>query len=116
MQAEMNFQKPTAGQFETRLAAWLERAQKVIDDYRAKSGYDALPRPVLGLDPGKRYIRVVRTEERDGKIISRSVHCFIDTTNGDVLKPASWKGPAKHARGNIFTGKDGVGPHGANYL
>lgn len=53
---------------------------------------------------------------------SKSVHCFIDTkeeTFGDILKPASWKTPAKHARGNIFDGEWGinsVGVHGPAYL
>jgi hypothetical protein len=29
-------------------------------------------------------------------------------TNGDVLKPASWKAPAKGARGNIFDEHNGL--------
>jgi hypothetical protein len=28
--------------------------------------------------------------------------------NGDVLKAASWRAPAKHARGNIFDEYDGL--------
>ena len=30
-----------------------------------------------------------------------SIHAFIDIANGDIFKPASWKAPAKGARGNI---------------
>ena len=59
---------------------------------------------------GKRYIRIT---------CDRSVHAFVDKTNGDVLKPASWKAPAKHARGNIFDAKNGLGsmgPFGPAYL
>lgn len=47
------------------------------------------------------------------------VHCFVDMTTGDVLKPASWKTPAKHARGNIFDAQNGLGSmgeHGPAYL
>jgi hypothetical protein len=70
--------------------------------------------PTITLERGKRYVRVVR-ESRE----SRSVHSFVDTTNGDVLKADSWKKPAKHARGNIFAednGLKGVNYIGANYL
>ena len=51
---------------------------------------------------GKKYYKVVseefdtfqdRNEWRDG-----SVHAFIDRQTGEVYKPASWKGPAKHVR------------------
>ena len=51
---------------------------------------------------GKRYYKIVseefdtfqdRNEWRDG-----SVHAFVDKKTGEVYKPASWKGPAKHVR------------------
>jgi hypothetical protein len=47
----------------------------------------------------------------------RSAYCFIDK-NGDVLKPASWSAPAKHARGNIHNANPiaACGPYGINYL
>lgn len=48
-----------------------------------------------------------------------SIYCFIDPTNGDVLKPESWSRPAKHARGNLFDASGGLermGPHGPAYL
>jgi hypothetical protein len=63
---------------------------------------------------GHRYVRVVRTDYG-----SRSVHCFVDRTNGDVLKADGWKRPAKHARGNIFDQHNGLGsmgPYGPAYL
>ena len=68
----------------------------------------------LSIEPGSKYARVVISD-----CSSRSCYCFIDLTNGDILKSASWKAPAKHARGNIFTYQkvdECVGPHGANYL
>jgi hypothetical protein len=33
-------------------------------------------------------------------------------TYGDILKAASWKAPAKHARGNVFDGNWGIGSVG----
>lgn len=47
------------------------------------------------------------------------VYCFVDLTNGDVLKAESYKKPAMHARSNIFAedfGLSGVNEYGANYL
>lgn len=35
----------------------------------------------------------------------RSVAAFIDN-DGNILKPASWKAPAKGIRGNIFNDAD----------
>ena len=69
------------------------------------------------MDAGRRYVRIVTTS--DGGNGQRSVYCFVDITNGDILKSASWKAPAKHARGSIFTpdnGSKAVTPHGAHYL
>ena len=33
---------------------------------------------------------------------SRSVYCFINKRNGDILKPAGWRGPAKGRRGSVI--------------
>jgi hypothetical protein len=98
--------------FEASLMAWLAGAQAKIDDhYRTR--FPTLETPILTLERGRRYIRVVRADSS-----SRSVFAFIDA-NGDVLKPEGWKKPALHARGNIFDasgGLAGVGPYGPAYL
>lgn len=62
----------------------------------------------------KRYIRLVHSE--NGK--DRSVYCFVDTTNGDLLK-GSWKAPVKNGvRGNIFDQDTyaNFNHYGPNYL
>ena len=48
---------------------------------------------------------------------------MVDGTNqgspvkkGDLLKPAGWKTPAKHSRGNIFDGTDSWEYFGPSYL
>lgn len=95
-----------SGEFTLALEAWLEAVNKM----RAEADMGHVE-PMTG---GKRYIRIA--EMRDGQ--PSSAYAFIDTKNGDVLKPAGWKGPAKHARGNIYTIERGlgVGPYGATYL
>jgi hypothetical protein len=35
---------------------------------------------------------------------------------GDLLKPASWKAPAKHSRGNIIDGTARYSTYGPSYL
>jgi hypothetical protein len=76
--------------------------------------YQHVKPPTITCEPGRRYIRVVQNNSNG----TRYVYCFIDITNGDVLKAASWKAPAKHARGNIFApnAMDAVTAYGAVYL
>ena len=69
--------------------------------------------PTITIEEGKRYARIVYS---DG--CSRSAYGFIDMQTGDILKSAGWKGPAKHARGNINSEKplSCCGPYGVAYL
>lgn len=66
--------------------------------YWEHNGFTHAPVPVPTFTIGNRYIRIAS---------DRSVHSFIDRTNGDVLKPAGFRAPAKHARGNLFAGQNG---------
>jgi hypothetical protein len=75
----------------------------------------------ISVQEGPRYLRIVRRDRQldTGALVSGSAHCFIDRTTGDVLKPAGWKSPAKHARGNVLAADGGVGalnPYGVRYL
>lgn len=94
------------------LAKFVVAAQEVVT--KGYADMSASYTPKLSVEMGRRYARLVRD---DGS--SRSVHCFVDLTNGDVLKAASWKTPAKHARGNVLSADNGVGgltAYGAKYL
>ena len=99
------------------LASFVSTAQSVVDAYYRQSCPNLTPSK-LTVDPGgKRYVRIVTTT--DGGQGQRSAYCFVDITNGNILKSATWKAPAKHARGSIFAvdnGRSAIGPHGANYL
>lgn len=88
--------------FDARLAVWLDCCQELLAE-RFKDHHPDLPKPTLVAESGRRYIRIVQADPS-----SRSAWAFIDTTNGDVLKPAGWKTPAKHARGNIFDESNGL--------
>jgi hypothetical protein len=71
-------------------------AQAKIQKYFAEH-YPNLTPPILTVEMGKRYVKVVKQDS-----VSKCVFAFLDSTNGDILKPATWKAPAKHARGNLF--------------
>lgn len=106
---------PTATQFEIALSNFIAGAQRKLDEAYGPN-YPENCKEVLVAVPGKRYTKVVRARKEGGE--HGSVYCFIDQ-NGDILKPASWRAPAKHARGNLFTldgGLNGVGAYGPNYL
>lgn len=98
--------------FEESLQRWLKQAQAIIDTAWASNGYTHAKPPTLTLDrSGTKNIRVVRMAGA-----MRSVHCFIDIATGDVLKAASWKAPAKGARGSIYDEtRPGVTEYGGIY-
>lgn len=98
----------TDTEFKATFDRFLGEAVALCETHRAEHF------PMLGFDTfkvedGRRYVRVWK---------GSSCYFFVDKTNGDVLKPASWKAPAKHARGNIFTNHatECMGPYGVNYL
>lgn len=69
-------------------------------------------------DIGRKFIRI--WGERLGTD-NRSAWAFIDRETGDVLKPATWRAPAKHARGNVYDGIEdtnayGCGKYGPHYM
>lgn len=98
-----------------RLSRWLDRAQRIVNaDYAAN--YPTLTPPSLEMSMGRRYVRVDALRESGS---TRRVFAFIDTRTGDILMPATYRAPAKHARGNLFNGDFGtdcVTPHGIRYL
>jgi hypothetical protein len=105
----------TSAAFKTALDKFVVEAQALCDlDHDTR--WPTLEREVLEVDPkGRRYVRIWKTRAVGG---GRYAYCFVDTTNGDVLKPATWKAPAKGYRGNIYVGTaaDSVTPYGARYL
>lgn len=97
------------------LTAFLKGCSAILVKHFQDNGYKH-PVDEVYAEYGSRYVRVMR---RTPGSAGACAHCFVDRTNGDVLKAASWKAPAKHARGNIFSpdnGLSGMGPYGAVYL
>jgi len=89
-----------------------EMQYRIDKDY--KENYDCLTPPTINTTKGGKYIKVTRVHEDSND----SVICFIATqsfTNktmgkveaGDIFKAATYKTPAKHARGNILNDDNG---------
>ena len=96
--------------FEIQVVEWVKACQNLINDNYAKN-YPSLKVPQLGFTVGKRYVKVLK--EGSG------VYAFIDGKNGDILKPAAFNAPAKHARENLFSatkGLRGMTAYGPPYL
>lgn len=96
--------------FEEKFLTFFEGCKRITELYRLKMNFSEENMGTFRFTKGKRYWKV---------ILRTGVHAFVDTTNGDVLKPASWATPAKHARGNIFDDQNGLGkmtPYGPEYL
>ena len=90
-----------------QIAAFLSFAQDLCDRQQladlagypnllADPEYRAANRKILSVEYGRRYAKVVETIPH-----SRSVYCFLDLDNGDILKAEGWLKPAKHARGSL---------------
>ena len=95
--------------FETAFASFFEGVKQISLGYFAKQ-YPNVKPDEFSFQRLQKRIRIVR---------AGACHCFVDLATGDVLMGASWKAPAKHARGNIFDEKNGLGsmgPYGPAYL
>jgi hypothetical protein len=67
------------------------RFLKEIDCSKDKFGIE--------FEPGSKYVKVVSISGGG----SRSVHCFVEKANGNILRAASWKAPARNfIRGNVY--------------
>lgn len=94
--------------FDTKFASFFAGVRNIIDTHY-KTKFPTLTVPVLRFTEGKRYIKLIN---------GSSAFVFVDKTNGDILKTASWNAPAKGARGNIFDENNGLAritPYGAEY-
>ena len=100
-----------------RLNLYVEMVQDKMNAYYEMMNFTHSNPDDITVDYGKKYARIVKNDGLNG---SRSVHTFVNMTNGDILKSGGWKAPAPNGvRGNIFAndfGADRINEFGANYL
>jgi hypothetical protein len=92
------------------LAEFLRRLADRLNEYRAKMNLTYFSHFRVTTTGGSKYIKVFRQEMKGDEPYSKyeSIVAFVDSTTGDILKPASWKAPAKIARGNINSPQFGM--------
>lgn len=93
---------------QTMIEAYASRVQQLNNEMHAKHHLNC-PLAQVSIENGRRYARIIIIENG----ASRSVHSFVDLTNGNILKAASWKMPAKGIRGNIADLTKGFNAYGA---
>jgi hypothetical protein len=108
-------------EFAARLEKYRHGVEKKYAQHWAESKFTHNPGGYAIVVDGTRFVKVKILERRwldqmdhskgevnrDALVDSR-IHSFIDKLTGDVLKPESWKKPAKHARGNIYDESNGL--------
>jgi len=96
--------------FNRAFSSFIDKVKAMIKTYYTER-FPELPLPKVKIDTGRKYMRIWT---------DKSCWGFVDRANGNILKPATWKRPAKkHARGNIFDddqGMSNVGPYGPKYI
>ena len=111
-----------------RIYDYADVVQKKNDEYFTRNGFTHSPSDKIEVKLGRKYAKVIKLSrhyvaQTSDKVIETrsggSVHTFVDMTNGNILKSASWAAPAPNGvRGNIFSddyGASVVNEHGANY-
>lgn len=116
---------------ERGIESFLQHIDQIQDDYWLASGYTH-PQPTHRVEYlSAKWAKIITVERRglNNEQPSQSVYCFICLQDGetktlgklqagDIHMAASWKAPAKHARGSILTAdfNNCAGPHGVCYL
>lgn len=116
---------------EVRIEALCNHADEASRRYFESCGYTHSPHPIHRADYiSSKWCRIVTVERsHDGTERDGSVYCFVALQDnrtkslghikaGDIHKAASWKSPARHARGSVYADdfSGSVTHHGASYI
>ena len=104
------------------LTDFIRGVNKKISDYWTRMDFTHNDAPLVMVESiGKRYAKLAvfeKTPAKTGPLVARSVYCFYDMSNGNLLK-GSWKAPvANGVRGNVkeIDVLDKFTEHGPKYL
>ena len=104
--------------FDEAMVKFLIKLEENCEEYIAK--FKHMDSVTFGVDGGVKYIKVksfedtINTEYNDDGTTTKtlvhntrgSIHCFVESTTGDIYKPAGWKSPYTKGnncvRGNIY--------------
>jgi hypothetical protein len=113
-----------------RINALVKRADEISAEHWKRMNFTFSPPPKHRADYiSDKWVRVVNLEERNGAWVDASVYAFVALQDGytkalgfvkagDIHKAASYKTPAKRARGSVFQEDFGrcLTEHGVVYL
>mgnify|MGYP006001208145 FL=1 len=100
----------------SKFEMWLDEVNQKRKEHWDKN-YSYKPYSPLQVKKGQKYMKII-----DGSSVWGFVSMFEGVNKGslvlkgDLLKPASYKSPAKHSRGNIFDGSAKWEFFGPSYL
>lgn len=99
-------------QFETALASFLQKLELYKSDEKKRTAPSLNP-DTLEVKRGSKYIRVFFNNGTQS-----FCYCFVEIETGKLYRPATYKAPAKHARGSIYNENqlEGCTPYGMAYL
>jgi hypothetical protein len=97
-----------------RLNEFVKNLSTELENYYSEQ-FTYVKAPSIEVSEGPKFFKIISFDSS-----SRSVFCFIDKANGNILKASSWNAPAKHPRGSIFEKNYGWGTalnaYGAVYM
>ena len=100
----------------TKFEIWLDRVNQERKEYwDSKFSYKEYS-PIVA-EKGNKYIKLISETTVWGFVsMIDGENKGVPVKKGDLLKPAGWRTPAKHSRGNIFDGTDSWEFYGPKYL
>ena len=100
----------------SKFEMWLDEVNQKRKEHWDKN-YSYKPYSPLQVKKGQKYIKIIDGSSVWGFVsMIEGVNKGSLVLKGDLLKPASYKSPAKHSRGNIFDGSAKWEFFGPSYL
>lgn len=100
----------------TQFEIWLEKVDTKRKE-RHDISYQHRQYIPLKIKKGSKFMKIMDSNHVWGFVsMFDGFHLGVPVKKGDLMKPASWRAPAKHSRGNIFEGTDKWSEYGPTYL
>lgn len=92
------------------LQKFLEALKNRLNDYKAAAGLTYFDHFETFAVAGRKFTKVFKREmNADGSLrSSQNIVAFVDNETGEIFKPATYKAPAKWARGSINSPENGM--------
>lgn len=95
------------------ITPFLQALENRLNEYKKRMNYTYFDSYSVFASEGSKYFKVYKTENKSGTLMENgkkkgSIVCFVDKVTGDIYKPATFRAPAKHARGNVLSVQSGM--------